>query len=313
MNEQLFLRDPEETTLGKKIVRKASVWLMRSGLKSSLLPETGPENQHHRSQCVIILKTSTGCWSTILPGTEFIGIQAVISYQEYEQPRKENQKPHWAAPQWSAGRYLGDASTWQSLYQIAIQESNKNIPGTRLVAENNKASFTSLIKTSAAWWWRYSWPSTPLSLLAVHWPAHWSRWHISSSFKNNLPSWPISARKRITTAWGSSWILVFSSIRKRKWSPWSNLQVIVFCITDRYECPRHFTNGFDDAVGQSVYPSAANAACSSFQAFLYNGRFGQVHDLFFHIQFGEPIHFCLFVGQGYRSPLRKPVHVLDVP
>ena len=61
---------------------------------------------------------------------------------------------------------------------------------------------------------------------------------------------------------------------------------------------RHFTNGFDDAVGQSVYPSVQMRPALFFPGLLYNGRLGQVHDLFFHIQFGEPIHFCLFVGRA---------------
>jgi len=61
MNEKLFLRDPEQSELGKKIILHSIQLIHLNGLKPSRLKNWRKLSAQPRRVFTGILKTSTGC------------------------------------------------------------------------------------------------------------------------------------------------------------------------------------------------------------------------------------------------------------
>ncbi len=218
MNEQLFLRDPEETTLGKKIVRESIRMIDEIGFEEFTFRKLAQkintteasvyryfENKHR-----LLIYILAWYWS-------LLEYRLLFHTKNMNSPEKKIKKLIELLLNEVQDDIWGDASTRQSLYQIATQESNKTYL-TRLVAENNKAKFYKPYKDLC------SLVAEIFLAFNPHYPFGRSlastlieMAHFQFFFKNNLPSLTDFGKEknndRLREFLES---LVFSSIRKRK-------------------------------------------------------------------------------------------------
>lgn len=218
MNEQLFLRDPEETLLGKKILRESIRMIDEIGFEDFTFRKLAArintteasvyryfENKHR-----LLIYLLAWYWS-LLEYRLIYHTRNVIS------PEKKIKKLIELLLNEVDDDIWEDAATRKSLYRIAIQESNKTYL-TRLVAENNKARFykpyKDLCSRVAGIFLEYN-PAYPFGRSLASTLIEMG--HFQFFFKNNLPSLTDFGKEK-TNGRLREFLetLVFSSIRKRK-------------------------------------------------------------------------------------------------
>lgn len=141
MNEKLFLRDPEETALGRKIVRDSIHMIHELGFEDFTFKKLAAridtteasvyryfENKHR-----LLVYINAWYWGLLEYSIE-------LNLRHIRQPEQKIKRLIELLLNESEDSILGDLKLKNALYHIAIRESNKAYL-TREVTENNKARF----------------------------------------------------------------------------------------------------------------------------------------------------------------------------